>query len=312
MQILKLPFRLLKLFFSPKPFMLQHNSIRDIGSIIGIGGSIISGIMGKDAASDAAAAQARGADKGIQFQREALDAIRGDLSPYRDIGEQVLYGGARYDQAAYDQAVADFNALDPLGSKTNKRGKTIKGRGFITHDDYKALSPEERLGYEMDDKGRFIRKAPKLEDFKLNPSGGLLDLVTNPTAQKDYVMNNPFFEALAGKASNTLLSNQAARGKIGSGGTAEALQNSLMLLGTDLLNQSITQRQNLANMGQSAAAQTGAATQEASKIMSGISLGQGNAIAGGIMGANGALQDMTKGVTTGLQNIFSQGQKYQL
>lgn len=88
----------------------------------------------------------------------------------------------------------------------------------------------------------------------------LQDLVQNPQSQASFIQNNPFFDALANRAKTDLFSNQAAKGKVGSGGTAEALQNSLVLLGSDLLNQNITQRgnvnaqnQNLANMGLNAA-----------------------------------------------------------
>ena len=89
---------------------------------------------------------------------------------------------------------------------------------------------------------------------------GLSDLVTNPQAQKDYITKNPFFGAMADRAKTDLFANNAARGKVGSGGTAEALQNSLLLLGSDLINQNVTQRgnvntqyQNLVNTGLNAA-----------------------------------------------------------
>lgn len=56
-----------------------------------------------------------------------------------------------------------------------------------------------------------------------------------------------FFEALADKSQRRLFQNAAARGKVGSGGTAEALQTSLLEIGTDLVNTSIKQR--LAGLG---------------------------------------------------------------
>ncbi len=89
---------------------------------------------------------------------------------------------------------------------------------------------------------------------------GVSRLVTDPEAQREFITNNPFFEALTGRATEEIFSNRAARGKVGSGGTAEALQNSLLLLGSSLLNQNVTQRQNvntqfqnLVNVGQSSA-----------------------------------------------------------
>lgn len=137
---------------------------------------------------------------------------------------------------------------------------------------------------------------------------GLSTLVTDPNAQKDFITNNPFFEALSKQASTTLMNNQATKGKLGSGGTAEALQNSILLLGSDLVNQNITQRQNtnsqyqaLVNTGLSAAGTQANATNAGAgrdvSTITGVANNQsdlrqdaGAAQAGGIMGAYNARQ----------------------
>lgn len=62
------------------------------------------------------------------------------------------------------------------------------------------------------------------------------------------VTSDPTFQALANEAQRRVFSNQAARGKLGSGGTAEALQERLVALG-DQLSTSNLQRQ-LAARGQ--------------------------------------------------------------
>lgn len=80
----------------------------------------------------------------------------------------------------------------------------------------------------------------------------LSNLVNDPAAQADFINNNPFFGALATKAKNDLFSNAAASGKLGSGGTLDALQNSYLLLGNQLLQQDIQNKQNLTNTGQAA------------------------------------------------------------
>lgn len=268
------------------------------GSIIGaVAGKALGGLMGGDDAGDAAAAQGKAADKSVEFQKEALKQIRGDLQPYRDAGSNILYGGEQYDQDAFEAAQRDFWAMNPAGSKTNKKGKIQKGKGFLDLAGYQALSPEERAKYTRNDKGQFVYKAPTLQDFKLNPTGGLLDLITKPEEQLKYVQNNPFFEAMAKKSTDTLLANQAARGKLGSGGTAEALQNSLLLLGNDLLNQNIGQRQNIANMGAAAAAQTANATQNNANSISDLYTQKGNAQAAGIMGASNAANSAAAGIS---------------
>lgn len=85
-------------------------------------------------------------------------------------------------------------------------------------------------------------------------------LVTDPNEQLSFVQDNPFFEALAKRATDKLFNFQGSRGKAFSGGTAEALQNSLLLLGNDLVSENVGQRlnvnnqfQNIANLGFNAA-----------------------------------------------------------
>lgn len=126
---------------------------------------------------------------------------------------------------------------------------------------------------------------------------GVQNLVSDPNAQRDFITNNPFFEALAKRSRDDLFANQAARGKLGSGGTAEALQNSLVLLGSDLLNQNINQRlnvntqfQNLANSGLSAASGQANTLMGAATNIGNFQTQAGNAQAAGIIGAQNARQ----------------------
>jgi len=83
--------------------------------------------------------------------------------------------------------------------------------------------------------------------------GQLRELTTNPGARRDFIQNDPFFGALADDAQQRIFGNQAARGKVGSGGTAAALQNSLLLLGNDLVGEQIGRLSGLAGVGLDAA-----------------------------------------------------------
>lgn len=116
----------------------------------------------------------------------------------------------------------------------------------------------------------------------------LNDLISNPQSQLDFIQNNPFFNALADQAKNDLLSNQAASGKVGSGGTAEALQNSLLLLGTDLINNQFNQRMNLATLGSNAAAGQSNIAQNVGNNISNLTLEKGNVQAGATLGSKQA------------------------
>lgn len=148
---------------------------------------------------------------------------------------------------------------------------------------------------------------------------GIRGLVTDPTKQQEFVQDNPFFKALADDAQRRLFNNQAARGKLGSGGTAEALQNSILLLGTDLVNQNVSQRQgvlnsnlNIAQLGANAAAGQANVSQGASNTAANVaSSGATNianlttagadARAAGIVGAaNARAGAVNNAVNTGL------------
>jgi hypothetical protein len=131
--------------------------------------------------------------------------------------------------------------------------------------------------------------------------GGLSSLIQDPNAQKNFITNNPFFKALADDAQQRLFSNQAAKGKIGSGETPKALQNSLLLLGNDLLNQSISQRFNLATLGANAAAGQATATQNAGSSIANLITGGANAQAAGVVGAaNARTNAMNQAIQTGI------------
>ncbi|MBL4940966.1 MAG: tail fiber domain-containing protein [Colwellia sp.] len=134
--------------------------------------------------------------------------------------------------------------------------------------------------------------------------GDLQTAIDDPTSS---VINNPFFQALAGQQEQRLLQSQAARGKVGSGGTGDDLQRNLLLLGNQFSQQNIANRQtqignfqNLATIGSNAAAQTGTQTQAAAGNTASI-LGQiGNAQAAGTVGAANAQAQ-------GAQNLLSTG-----
>ncbi len=117
---------------------------------------------------------------------------------------------------------------------------------------------------------------------------GLGSLVSDPQDQADFISDNPFFELMADRARGDLLSNQAARGKVGSGDTAEALQNSLMLIGSDILRQNIAERQGLGGLGLNAATNLSQFTQTGASNIGNLLTSRGAVSAAGIMGASEA------------------------
>lgn len=134
---------------------------------------------------------------------------------------------------------------------------------------------------------------------------GYTSLVNDPNAQRDYVANNPFFKSLADDAQSRLFKNAAAKGKLGTGGTVEALQNSLLLLGNDLVNQGITQRRGLVDIGQNAANNQASITSNEGSNLSNLITDKGAAQAAGIVGAANA----TTGAAQNILGTIVQGAK---
>lgn len=170
-----------------------------------------------------------------------------------------------------------------------------------------------------------------------------LQELNTPQGQTDFITNNPFFDQLAGEAQNRLFSNAAARGKVGSGGTAAALQERLFGIGSGLLNQeraNLSQtagltgdlqsnrlqqllsgvginadvsNQNINNLfrgvglGQNAASLTGTGVQNAGDNITNLLTGIGDSQAAGGIGAANAFSQGGANIATLLASFFGGG-----
>ena len=171
------------------------------------------------------------------------------------------------------------------------------------------LDPFRRAGLSVLDQPGGFSTSGFVPGEGAQPQGarpGLQSLITDPNAQRQFIENNPFFDALAQRSTDTLLANQAAKGKVGSGGTAEALQNSLVLLGSDLLNQNIQQRQNLLTLGQNAAAGQATSALQTGANIGNLMTGIGNVQAAGIVGARNAINQGRGGLIDFATGLFGQ------
>lgn len=106
-----------------------------------------------------------------------------------------------------------------------------------------------------------------------------------------YVLNDPLYTSLAADAERRLTANQAARGKVASGGTASALQDQLLQLGSGLLQNRVNTLQGQVNSGQAAAT-------NASNLIT----GKGDVTASGTIGAQNAY---TKGYENQINTILA-------
>jgi len=131
--------------------------------------------------------------------------------------------------------------------------------------------------------------------------GQQANLVESPAAQLSYIQNNPMFNSLANQATNTLEANQAAEGKVGSGGTAKALQDQLLQLGTGLVNNQVSNLNQISQIGGNAAANTGSGVLiTGNAIASGQQAAGTNLGAGVVGGANAATANYTNQINSSL------------
>lgn len=138
------------------------------------------------------------------------------------------------------------------------------------------------------------------------------------------ILKNPLLQAMQEDVTRRLMANQAARGKLGSGGTAESLQQRLIPmalgfreqeisgltgLGTtleDLRQREIDQLFRAAGIGQSSAARTGAAGLTGASNIGALQQNIGAAQAQGAMGSALARNQMLGSLIQGAQQFIPQ------
>lgn len=126
--------------------------------------------------------------------------------------------------------------------------------------------------------------------------GGIFDAIS---PERDFqlqtdpsrVLDNPFFQALAAEQEQRLMASQAARGRVGAGGTTDLLQRNLLQLGSQF------QQQDIANQLAQAQAQ---ATLEQQRFGQMFNVGQLG------FGATGQLAGAQQATGANISNLFGQ------
>ncbi len=196
-------------------------------------------------------------------------------------------------------SITGTNAAAKDAAKASKKSAQIQADATVKAAELDRETAQEQIAFQKSSLEQARSDLAPFRQSGVETLDGLSKLITDPQEQLDFINNNPFFYALAERSNETIMGNNAAKGKVGSGGTAEALQNSLILLGADLVNQNIGQRQNLATLGANAASGQATATQNTANSVSNIAttsannqgslITQGaNAQAAGIIGAANA------------------------
>lgn len=86
---------------------------------------------------------------------------------------------------------------------------------------------------------------------------GLSSFLTDAGEQANFIKTNPLFQAALESVNAATMNNQAARGKLGSGGTLQALQDNFISTSLPFIDRQTQNINNILSIGQNAAARTG-------------------------------------------------------
>ena len=224
------------------------------------------------------------------LQKEPVDRVYGVMS-----GEDAAEAA---EEAADIQAQAALAQAEAIKEAT---GMTVEEQRLAREQSREDLQPFVDFG------AGFMGQAQDA----VSVSQGLF-------ADPSSIMQNPFFNAMQEDVRRQNLQNAAVGGRLGTGGTMQALENSALRTGFDILNaersaqlQSATFLSNLVGQGQNAAAgqgassmnaaaQIGNATMTGNQIAGNFATNAANAQAAGIVGAANA-------EAQGIGNLFNLG-----
>ncbi|TNG03793.1 MAG: hypothetical protein EP297_00120 [Gammaproteobacteria bacterium] len=136
--------------------------------------------------------------------------------------------------------------------------------------DAQRQAAQESIAVQEAAQKRLEERLKPFEETGLSALPGLSEAILGPQQSQEEraqsVLSDPFFRALAEDQEQRLLASAAARGKVGSGGTQDALMRNLLLMGSDFRRQQELDRQmrienlfGLTQMGQQSAAGVGSA-----------------------------------------------------
>lgn len=114
------------------------------------------------------------------------------------------------------------------------------------------------------------------------------------------LQSNPLFQATVGARDRASLGLAATQGRIGTGDTSAQFDENFLLTASPLLQQQEQRLLNLAGIGQSSAAQTGASGLQASGMIGSNLMGAADARSAGIVGAQQATANQNAQI---LQNL---------
>lgn len=225
-----------------------------------------------------------------------------------DAEDSVSNTLAKAEDAVIDvyNTVSGKDAADAAKEAAKTQAEAAQSQAEATKDATAIIVEEQRLAREQarSDLQPFVKFGQGFMGTAKDAIMSSQDLFNDPMS----IMQNPMFAAIMEDTQRSVMQNAAAGGRLGTGGTAEALQNSALRTGFDILNAERSAMLNNARfmsdvvgMGQNAAAGQGVTSMQAGgNIANAISTGQAaqnqlltgaaNAQAAGTVGAANAQQ----------------------
>ena len=240
-----------------------------------VGGSLVSGLLGSDASSDAADAQVAANNAAIAEQRRQFDTILGLTAPQRDVGNAALNVLAQAFIPGYTPG--NYGTVAPTTVPTSGGTEVIRtGYGGIR-------IPEGAIGGA----DPFIPQTTNTaEQYPTIDAGSLSEIFRNL----------PGSQFMVDEAVNALGNSFAARGGALSGNALSAIADRTSNMASNTVFNGLGQLAGIGNIGTGTAAN---AAQNQGNNVAALLAGNGNARASGI---SGSAQSINNAVQGGLSN----------
>ena len=160
-----------------------------------------------------------------------------------------------------------------------------------------AQSADKSIAFQRESRDLARNDLQPFRNFGESQIQPLNSLLSNPSG---YLENNPLYDAINSNSRREVFANRAARGKLGSGGTARELQNRFLANGESLINNQYNRLLGGVSSGQNAAAGQANVAQNTGVNVGETLLQKGNSLAAAKVGRANAFN-------TGVNDLLKLG-----
>jgi len=301
----------------------------DIGGAVSGGVSLIGGLMGSDASSDAADAQVAAAREANELQKYMYDTAREDQAPWRETGgaavnyiAQILgipgYGGGSTVSGTSGGNTAqltapnleDYRYGSSSGTSAPSRPRATSFSELVSQPSSEYyLDPETGVvkqtacgntapGAAQYDYAKYTKA---LEDYKNSLSANTTTTAATPLDLTNILRSTPGYQFQVGEGTKAIERSAAARGGLLSGAAGKALTTYSQGVADQTYNNYLNSLMSVAGLGQNSANTTTSAGTSYANAASNNLLAAGNAKASGYINSANAL---TGGISSGMNNYM--------